>query len=262
MTTLPRRALRDARTLVTSPVGARRPAAPARRRRGSLVAFFPHEGTGQAASAQAVTAVPAAHRPGARRTWRSGGTSSRRRTCRSRPTAPRSLIVKFSDFMCPGCRPDLRGVQADRGEVRRQQGREVHHEAVPARARVQPVRADGQSLRLVRGGARRSSWRDRRERPISWRIGSSPTRALGRQRLTSGARVVKQARAARSAASRTSTRSTTGRDPGSEDRRRARRAARRSSRRRPSSSTAGGSSAGIPPQAFEGIIELELKRAK
>lgn len=101
MTNLPRRALRDARTLLTSPValvilllfmaGA-----------GSLVAFFPHEGT-QAASAQVAPSYPPLtdqQRADLEKWW----------DVQPKEDLPvpndgaKVLVVKFSDYMCPGCR--------------------------------------------------------------------------------------------------------------------------------------------------------------
>ena len=106
MTNLPRRALRDARTLITNPValvflllvvaGA-----------GSLVAFFPHEGT-QSAAAQsaAVQAAPSyapitdQQRADLERWW-----DVQPKEDLPVPTdGAKVLVVKFSDFMCGGCR--------------------------------------------------------------------------------------------------------------------------------------------------------------
>lgn len=100
MTTLPRRALRDARTLLTSPVplvllllvlaGA-----------GSLVAFFPNEGE-QAASAPAAPSYPPLtdqQRIDLEKWW----------DVQPKEDLPipndgaKVLFVKFSDYMCPGC---------------------------------------------------------------------------------------------------------------------------------------------------------------
>jgi protein-disulfide isomerase len=101
MTTLPRRALRDARTLLTSPValvillllmaGA-----------GSLVASFPHEG-GQAAAAQAAPSYPPLtdqERSNIEKWW-----DVQPKEDLPIPTdGAKVLIVKFSDYMCPACR--------------------------------------------------------------------------------------------------------------------------------------------------------------
>lgn len=100
MTNLPRRALRDARTLVTSPValvilllvvaGA-----------GSLVAFFPHEGTRE-------TAVQAPSYPPL--TDQQRGDLEKWWDVQPKEDLPvpndgaKVLVVKFSDYMCPGCR--------------------------------------------------------------------------------------------------------------------------------------------------------------
>jgi uncharacterized membrane protein/protein-disulfide isomerase len=102
MTTLPRRALRDARTLITSPValvvlllllvGT-----------GSLVAAFPHEGEQAAASAQAGPTYPpltAEEQVNLEKWW----------DVQAKEDLPipsegaKVVVLKFSDFMCPGCR--------------------------------------------------------------------------------------------------------------------------------------------------------------
>lgn len=99
MTTLPRRAMRDARTL--SPVAlvvillfvvfA-----------GSVIAFFPRESGGARAAAQAASAPPLtdAQRADIARWW-----DVQPKTELPIPAdGAKVLIVKFSDFMCPGCR--------------------------------------------------------------------------------------------------------------------------------------------------------------
>jgi uncharacterized membrane protein/protein-disulfide isomerase len=102
MTSLPRRALRDARTLITSPValvvllllvlGT-----------GSLIAFFPHGGTQAAAPAQAGVSYPPLtdqDRANLEKWW-----DVQRKEDLPIPTeGAKVVIVKFSDFMCPGCR--------------------------------------------------------------------------------------------------------------------------------------------------------------
>ena len=99
MTTLPRRAMRDARTL--SPVAlvvillfvvfA-----------GSVIAFFPRESGGARAAAQVASAPPLtdAQRADIARWW-----DVQPKTELPIPAdGAKVLIVKFSDFMCPGCR--------------------------------------------------------------------------------------------------------------------------------------------------------------
>ena len=101
MTNLPRRALRDARTLITNPValvflllvvaGA-----------GSLVAFFPHEGTQAAAAQVAPSYAPITdqQRADLERWW-----DVQPKEDLPVPTdGAKVLVVKFSDFMCGGCR--------------------------------------------------------------------------------------------------------------------------------------------------------------
>jgi uncharacterized membrane protein/protein-disulfide isomerase len=99
MTTLPRRALRDARTLVTSPLalvvalliigGA-----------ASLVAFFPHEGIPEAA--QAAPSYPSAtdqQRADIEKWW----DVQQKEDLPIPNEGAKVLFVKFSDFMCPAC---------------------------------------------------------------------------------------------------------------------------------------------------------------
>ena len=62
------------------------------------------------------------------------------------------LIVKFNDYQCPACKITFDGYTPDPAEVHRQRSGEIRHQALSARAGVQPVRAGRQSLRVVRGG--------------------------------------------------------------------------------------------------------------
>ncbi len=101
MTTLPRRALRDARTLIASPValvflllfagGA-----------GSLVAYFPHDasGTEAAQSPDGYPPLTEQQRADLEKWW----DVQQKEDLPIPSEGAKVLIVKFSDFMCPGCR--------------------------------------------------------------------------------------------------------------------------------------------------------------
>jgi protein-disulfide isomerase len=101
MTTLPRRALRDARTLIATPValvtlllllvGA-----------GSLAAFFPHEGAQAEAAMQAPSYPPLTdeERANIEKWWN----VQKKEELPIPAESAKVVIVKFSDYMCPACR--------------------------------------------------------------------------------------------------------------------------------------------------------------
>jgi uncharacterized membrane protein/protein-disulfide isomerase len=99
MTTLPRRALRDARTLVTSPAalvlllllagGA-----------ASLAAFFPHDTPAQAAAQPAAPPLTDVERANLEKWW----DVQPKEDLPVPSDGAKVLIVKFSDYMCPACR--------------------------------------------------------------------------------------------------------------------------------------------------------------
>ncbi len=152
MKTLPDRARRDARTLVTSPLALL--IAVLFVAGGAIaVAAFPRDGAqgSPTASAQAPAALPAVtddERAKIAQWWE----------VQPKVELPvpagdaKVLIVKFNDYQCPACKLTLRELQADPSEVHRDRAGQVRRQAVPARAGVQPGRAERGALGLVRGG--------------------------------------------------------------------------------------------------------------
>ena len=200
MTTLPRRARRATSVLSSRARGARHRARPRRRRRRrdrrrSRAKRAPRPGSGAGAAA-------GADRRGARRSSRSGGTCSRRSSCRSPPTARRSLVVKFNDYQCPPCRLTHEAYKPVLPKYARHRPGQVRPQALSARAGVQPERAERQPFRVVRSGGGRRAWRKTKgssaeARGLALRAHSPPADARAGRRTPR----------ARSAASPTSTRS-------------------------------------------------------
>ncbi len=129
MTTLPRRAPRDLRTLFSSPValvlallyivGA-----------GSVIAYFPSEGAqAQAAAAAPMTPLTEPQRAELIKWW-----DLQPRVDLSVPAeGAKVVVVGFSDFQCPALPQCARVVQGTDRQVRRQQPGAVHCQTLPAR---------------------------------------------------------------------------------------------------------------------------------
>jgi uncharacterized membrane protein/protein-disulfide isomerase len=100
MTTLPRRALRDARTLVSTPL-ALLVALLIAGGAASLIAFFPHEGPPAAAEqAPGVQALTDQQRADIAKWW----DLQPKEDLPVPADGAKVLFVKFSDYMCPACR--------------------------------------------------------------------------------------------------------------------------------------------------------------
>ena len=172
MTTLPRRAPRDLRTLVSSPVALVLALLyPRRRRLGHRV-------------------LPERRRPGAGRRGSADDAADRtaaRRVDKWWDLQPKVdlpvpaegakvMVVRFSDFQCPHCRSRTRVLQETHRQVRRQQPGAVRAQALPARGECNPYAPNGNHMAACEAAAAVVHGAGDRQGRSRWRTGSTTTR--------------------------------------------------------------------------------------
>ena len=255
MTTLPRRASRDVRLFVTSPLaltltvlffaGA-----------ATTLAFFPREASTEAAAASGQAAAPAGTADGYSRSRSSNGVMA------SQPRVPlivptegaKVLVVKFNDYQCPACgqsyTPTSRSSQ--KYEAAQPGAVQAGHQGLSAQPRLQRHhRPDDSPGSVRRRGGRAPGPPAKREAMEEWLYSHQP--AMSSPSVRQAAKDIGQvadfdAQYAADAGAR-------------QERRRPRQAARRFARRRPSSSTASRSRAACRRSTSIRRLRIELQRA-
>ena len=158
MSSLPGRAVRDLRTLVRTPAALTAAVAFVALALAAVV-MFPGGSVAASTGAAARAGGTGARRRPDRRSSRRGSPQQPRVPIVAATDGAAVVIVKFNDYQCPPCGQtfmEYKPILAKWARAGARQG-QVHHQGLPARARVQPGHAADLHPSALRGGRRRAA---------------------------------------------------------------------------------------------------------